>query len=309
MNYRANTGDLQAFLAVARERSFTRAAALLGVSQSALSHTVRAMERRLGVRLLERTTRSVSPTEAGQRLLHTVGPRMAEIEAELQALSIFRDRPAGTIRISAGEHVLQTVLWPFIDGFAARYPDIRIEVDVDNGLIDIVEKGYDAGVRLGEQVARDMIATRIAPDWRMAVVASPAYFANRETPVTPDDLTGHNCINLRLVTYGGFYAWEFEKAGRRLNVRVNGQLAFNSSSHVLAAAVSGHGIACIPEVGVLEHVEAGRLVQVLGDWMPTFEGYHLYYPSRQNSPAFQLFVDAIRYRGDRTPASRTSSRA
>lgn len=290
------TGDLQAFLAVARERSFTRAAAQLGVSQSALSHTIRAMEKRLGVRLLERTTRSVSTTEAGQRLLSRVGPRMDEIAAELDALSAFRDTPAGTIRINASEQALRNVLWPFIDGFAKTYPDIKIEVDVENGLIDIVEHGYDAGVRLGEQVAKDMIATRIGPDWRMAVVASPDYLEGRSIPQTPDDLTGHNCINLRLVTYGGFYSWEFEKDGRRLNVRVDGQLAFNGTHHIMAAALSGHGMACLPEEAIGEHVAAGRLVQVLKDWMPTFAGYHLYYPSRQHSPAFQLFVDAVRYR-------------
>lgn len=297
MNSRVDTGDLEAFLAVARERSFTRAAALLGVSQSALSHRIKLMEQRLGLRLLERTTRSVSPTEAGQRLLDTVAPRLDEIGAALEALSSFREKPAGTIRINSSDHALRTILWPFIDRFAAQYPDIKIEVDVENGLIDIVEHGYDAGVRLGEQVARDMVATRIAPDWRMAVVAAPSYFADRPKPKTPDDLTGHKCINLRLVTYGGFYAWEFEKHGRRLNVRVDGQLAFNGSTHVMAAALAGHGLACIPEESALAHIAAGRLVHVLADWMPVFEGYHLYYPSRHHAPAFQLFIDAIRYRG------------
>lgn len=297
MNKKADTSDLQAFIAVARERSFTRAAAQIGVSQSALSHTINAMEKRLGVRLLERTTRSVSLTEAGQRLLTTVAPRMDEIEEALEALMAFRDTPRGTIRISAGEHSLRTVLWPFVDQFASRYPDIKVEVDVENGLIDIVEHGYDAGVRLGEQVAKDMIATRIAPDWRMAVVGAPRYFEGRQRPNTPDDLTAHNCVNMRLVTYGGFYAWEFEKSGRRLNVRVDGQLAFNGSTHVLAAVLAGHGLGCVPEEMVLEHLQAGRLVQVLADWMPTFAGYHVYYPSRQHSPAFQLFVDEIRYRG------------
>jgi DNA-binding transcriptional LysR family regulator len=301
MKYRAETGDLQAFLAVARERSFTRAAALVGMSQSALSHKIRAMEERLGVRLLERTTRSVAPTEAGLRLMSRIGPRIDEIEAELEALSEFRDKPAGSIRISATQHALRTVLWPAIDAFVARYPDIKVEVDLENGLIDIVERGFDAGVRLGEQVAKDMIATRIGPDWRMAVVATPVYFASRKRPKTPDDLTGHNCINLRLVTYGGLYAWEFEKAGRRLNVRVEGQLAFNASSATLAAALSGHGLACIPEEMAREHLESGALVQVLKEWMPTFEGYHLYYPSRQHSAAFQLFVDAVRYREGRSP--------
>ncbi len=298
---KVETGDLQAFLAVARVRSFTRAAAQLGVSQSALSHTIRGMEKRLGIRLLERTTRSVSPTAAGRRLLNRAGPRMAEIEAELEALTAFRDTPAGTIRINASETALRSVLWPFIDGFARTYPDIKIEVDVENGLIDIVEHGYDAGVRFGEQVARDMIATRIAPDWRMAVVAAPAYFAGREVPQTPDDLTDHNCINLRLVTYGGFYAWEFEKDRRRLNVRVDGQLAFNANQHVLAAVLTGHGIACMPEEMVAEPIASGALVHLLKGWMPTFAGYHLYYPSREHSPAFQLFVQAIRYRGRIAP--------
>jgi DNA-binding transcriptional LysR family regulator len=296
MKARTGTADLHAFLAVARERSFTRAAAQLGVSQSALSHTIRSMEQRLGVRLLDRTTRSVSPTEAGQRLLAHVGPRMDEIEAELDALSAFRETPAGTIRINSSEQALRSVLWPVIDRFARTYPDIKVEVDVENGLIDIVEHGYDAGVRLGEQVARDMIATRIAPDWRMAVIGTPAYLATRGVPLTPDDLTGHNCINLRLVTYGGLYAWEFEKGGRRLNVRVDGQLAFNSSSQVLTAALAGHGLACVAEEAAAAYLESGAMVQVLADWMPTFAGYHLYYPSRQHAPAFQLFVDAIRYR-------------
>ncbi len=296
MNTKLATRDLQAFLAVAKRRSFTRAAASMGVSQSAVSHTIRQLEQRLGVRLLDRTTRSVSPTAAGQRLLDSVGPRMEEIAAELEALSAFRDTPAGTIRINAGEQALRSVLWPCIDRFARQYPDIKIEVDAENGLIDIVEHGYDAGVRLGEQVAKDMIATRIAPDWRMAVVAAPSYFANRAKPDNPDDLTDHGCINLRLVTYGGFYAWEFEKAGRRLNVRVEGQLAFNGSVHVLAAVLAGHGLACLPEQMVEDRVRTGELVHVLREWMPTIEGYHLYYPSRQHSAAFKLFVDAIRYR-------------
>jgi DNA-binding transcriptional LysR family regulator len=287
---------LVAFVAVAKDRSFTSAAARLGMSQSSLSRTIRTLEERLGVRLLARTTRSVTPTEAGKRLLANVGPRLDEIDAEIDALGAFRDAPAGTIRINSSEHALRTVLWPFIDRFAAQYPDIKVEVDVDNGLIDIVERGYDAGVRLGEQVAKDMIATRVAPDWRMAVVGSPAYFANRPVPRTPDDLTRHNCINLRLVTFGGFYAWEFEKDGRRLNVRVDGQLAFNGTVHVLAAALAGHGVGCLPEESVQEQLAAGTLVQVLADWMPTFEGYHLYYPNRQHSAAFQLFVDGIRYR-------------
>lgn len=293
---RENINDLTAFIAVARERSFTAAAAQLGMSQSSLSRTIRRLETRIGVRLLTRTTRSVTPTDAGQRLLANVGPRLAEIDAEIDALGAFRDRPAGTIRINSSDHALRTVLWPFIDRFAAQYPDIRIEVDAESGLIDIVERGYDAGVRLGEQVAGDMIATRIAPDWRMAVVAAPSYFERYPVPETPDDLTAHNCINLRLATYGGFYAWEFEQAGRRLNVRVDGQLAFSSTVPILAAARAGHGLGCVPEDAVLEDIGSGRLVQVLASWMPTFVGYHLYYPSRQHSAAFQLFVDGIRHR-------------
>jgi len=300
---KVDTGDLQAFLAVARARSFTRAAAQLGVSQSALSHTIRGMEKRLGIRLLERTTRSVSPTGAGQRLLLRAGPRMDEIEAEIVALTALRETPAGTIRINSSETALRAVLWPVISRFAKTYPDIKIEVDVENGLIDIVEHGCDAGVRLGEQVARDMIATRIAPDWRMAVVATPAYFETRSVPETPDDLTAHNCVNLRLVTYGRFYPWEFESDGRRLNVRVDGQLAFNDPQHVLAAVLDSHGIACLPEEMVAGPIASGALVRILDGWMPTFAGYHLYYPSRDHSPAFQLFVKAIRYKGPIAPGS------
>ncbi len=296
MNYGIDTRDLTAFLAVARERSFTRAAAMLGVSQSALSHTIRQMEARLGVRLLDRTTRSVAPTAAGRKLMDEVGPRLDAIAAAIEGLGSFRDSPTGNIRISAGEHAVRSVLWPKLDDFARRYPDIKVEVDAENGLIDIVEAGYDAGVRLGEQVARDMIATRIAPDWRMAVVARPDYFETHPVPTEPADLTGHRCINLKLITYGGFYAWEFEKHGRKVNARVEGQLAFNSSTYVLAACLAGHGLACVPEEMVLQHIAAGSLRQVLADWMPTFAGYHLYYPSRQHSAAFQHFVEAMRCR-------------
>ncbi|WEK05372.1 MAG: LysR family transcriptional regulator [Candidatus Devosia phytovorans] len=296
MNIEPIVADLPAFLTVARERSFTRAAAAMGISQSALSHRMKAMEQRLGLRLLDRTTRSVALTEAGKRLLDMAGPHLREIEHALQELNAFRTRPAGAIRINSSEHALRTVIWPFVARFARQYPDIRIELDADNGLIDIVERGYDAGVRLGEQVARDMIATRIAPDWRMAVVAAPAYLAANPAPATPDDLTAHNCINLRLITSGGFYPWEFEKSGRRLNVRVEGQLAFNSSLLGLEAAVAGLGLACVPEEAAEAHIAAGSLIQVLADWMPTFAGYHLYYPSRQHSAAFRLFVEGIRYR-------------
>ncbi|MEO7221998.1 MAG: LysR family transcriptional regulator [Devosia sp.] len=294
---RANSDDLQAFLAVARERSFTRAAAKLGVSQSALSHTIRRLETSLGLRLLARSTRSVSPTDAGQRLLDTVGPRFEEIDAELDALTALRDKPAGSIRLTAGDHAVPTVLWPWLDPFLKRYPDIRVEVSAENALTDIVAQRYDAGVRLGEQVAKDMIAVRIGPDWSMAIVAAPAYFTGRAAPRTPHDLTGHNCINLRLPSYGGYYAWEFEKAGQKLNVRVDGQLAFNATPPILAAALAGHGLACIPEDMAASHITAGQLKRVLKDWMPRFVGYHLYYPSRrQASPAFELLVEALRFR-------------
>lgn len=295
---RDNLNELTAFLAVAREESFTRAAAKLGVSQSALSHTVRALEERLGLRLLTRTTRSVSPTEAGERLARTVGPRLDEIETELTALSALREKPAGTIRITAGEHAADAILWPAIAGLLPDYPDIRIEIIVDYGLTDIVAERYDAGVRLGEQVARDMIAVRIGPDMRMAVVGSPAYFARRPKPRAPQDLTSHNCINLRLPTYGGLYAWEFEKAGRELKVRVEGQLVFNTAALRMNAVLAGLGLAYLPEDQVTTFLADGRLVRVLADWCAPFAGYHLYYPSRrQATPAFSLLVDALRYRG------------
>jgi DNA-binding transcriptional LysR family regulator len=297
---RQNLGDLVALLAIARERSFTKAAAQLGVSQSALSHTIRNLEERLGVRLLTRTTRSVAPTAAGERLLAGVGPRLDEIGGELAALMATRDKPAGTIRVTAGEHAVRSVLWPKLDGFLASYPDIRLEVNLESRLTDIVADRYDAGVRLGEQVAKDMVAVRIGPDWRMAIVGSPDYFSRRKMPRAPHELTGHNCINLRLPTYGGLYAWEFEKDGQKLNVRVDGQLTFNSSTPILAAALSGHGLACVPEEMAWPHVREGTLRRVLKDWCPAYVGYHLYYPSRrQNSPAFQIFVEALRYRHPR----------
>lgn len=295
---RDNLNELTAFLAVAREQSFTKAAAMLGVSQSALSHTVRALEERLGLRLLTRTTRSVSPTEAGERLARTVGPRLDEIEAELTALSALREKPAGTIRITAGEHAADSALWPAIARLLPDYPDIRIEIIIDYCLTDIVAERYDAGVRLGEQVARDMIAVRIGPDMRMAVVGSPAYFAARPKPRAPQDLTAHNCINLRLPTYGGLYAWEFEKAGRELKVRVEGQLVFNTAALRMNAVLAGLGLAYLPEEQVTAHLADGRLVRVLADWCAPFPGYHLYYPSRrQATPAFSLLVDALRFRG------------
>ena len=254
-----NVNDLLAFLAVARERSFTRAAAKLGVSQSALSHTIRGLEARLGLRLLTRTTRSVSPTEAGERLLRTVGPRFEEIEAELAALSELRDKPAGTIRITAGEHAAEAILWPALAKLLPDYPDIKVEIVIDYGLTDIVAERYDAGVRLGEQVAKDMIAVRIGPDMRMAVVGAPSYFARRPRPKTPQDLTAHDCINLRLPTYGGLYAWEFEKGGRELKVRVEGQLVFNNIALRLNAALAGFGLAYLPEDQVQAHLADGRL--------------------------------------------------
>jgi DNA-binding transcriptional LysR family regulator len=294
---RDNLSDLLAFLAVARERSFTKAAAKLGVSQSALSHTIRGLEANLGLRLLTRTTRSVSPTEAGERLLHTIGPRFEEIEAELAALTALREKPAGSIRITAGEHAANVILWPVLLKFLPRYPDIKVEITVDNGLTDIAAERYDAGVRLGEQVAKDMIAVRIGPDMRMAVVGAPSYFAQRSPPKTPRDLTDHNCINLRLPTYGGLYAWEFEQGDRELKVRVDGQLVFNDLTHRLNAALAGLGLTYLPEDVAQPHLASGHLKRVLEDWCPPFPGYHLYYPSRrQTSPAFSLLVDALRYR-------------
>ena len=293
-----NLNDLLGFLAVANERSFTRAAAKLGVSQSALSHTVRDLEERLGVRLLTRTTRSVAPTQAGERLLHTLGPRFEEIDAELAALSELRDKPAGTIRITASEYAVDALLWPKLAKFLAKYPDIKVELSVDSGLTDIVAQRFDAGVRSGEQVAKDMIAVRIGPDMRMAVVGAPSYFRKRPEPKKPQDLIGHACINLRLPTHGGLYAWEFEKGARELKVRVEGQLVFNGSYQMLNAALAGFGLAYVPEDLARPHLAKGRLKRVLEDWCPPFSGYHLYYPSRrQPTPAFALLVDALRHRG------------
>jgi DNA-binding transcriptional LysR family regulator len=293
---RENFNDLIAFVTVAREGSFTKAAAQLGVSQSALSHTIRALETRLGLRLLSRTTRSVSPTEAGERLMQTLAPRFEEIEAELAALSDFRDKPVGTLRITAAEHAASTVLWPKLATVLPDYPDIRVEVSIDYGLTDIAAERFDAGVRLGDQVAKDMIAVRIAPDLRMAVVASPAYLARKGSPQDVQALAAHDCLNLRLPTYGGLMAWEFVKDGHEVKARVEGQLTFNSSPHILRATLDGFGLAYLPEDMVTEHVAAGRLAKVLEDWCPTFPGYHLYYPSRrQKSRAFSVLVDALRH--------------
>jgi DNA-binding transcriptional LysR family regulator len=295
---RENLNDLAAFVAVAREGGFTRAAAKLGVSQSALSHNLKGLEARLGVRLLTRTTRSVSPTEAGERLLATLAPRFDEIDAELAALTEYRERPAGNVRIAAGEHAAETIVWLALARLLPEYPDVTAEVVVDNGLTNIVAERYDAGVRLGEMVDKDMVAVRIGPDLRMAAVAAPSYFEGRRKPRTPEDLTDHACVNLRLPTRGSLYAWEFEKGSRALNVRVEGPLVVNTGSMALKAALAGLGLAHIPEDRVRADLDAGRLVRVLADWCPPFPGYHLYYPSRrQPAPAFTLLVEALRYKG------------
>lgn len=294
---RTNVNDIIAFLAVARERSFTKAAAKLGVSQSALSHTVRGLEERLGLRLLTRTTRSVSPTEAGDRLLNSVGPRLDEIDEELAALTALRDKPAGTIRITASEHALQTVLWPTLQRILPDYPDIHVEIVSDSALRDIVADRLDAGIRLGESLDKDMIAVPISSDLRLVVVGSPAYFATHPRPETPQALTEHICINMRLQTYGGLYAWEFEKEGRSLRVRVEGQLTFNSTAAIQQACLAGFGLAYLMEDKVKEDIAAGRLITVLEDWSPSFAGYYLYYPSRrQPTPAFSVLIDALRRR-------------
>lgn len=295
-----NFNDLLAFVMVAREGSFTRAAAQLGVSQSALSYTIRGLEARLGLRLLTRTTRSVSPTEAGERLLLIAGPRFEEIEAELAALSELRDKPAGTIRITTAEHAADSILWPKLAPFLADYPDITVELNLDYGLTDIVAQRFDAGVRLGDQVEKDMVAVRIGPDMTISVVGAPSYFAQRPPPNTPQELAGHSCINLRLPTYDSLLAWEFERDGHALKAHVQGQWVFNTGTSILRAALSGFGLAYLPEDMVAPHVAAGRLVPVLQEWCPQFPGYHLYYPSRrQHSPAFKLVVDALRYRDER----------
>jgi len=290
--------QLAIFAAVAQERSFTRAAAKLGMSQPALSRAMRQLEERLGVRLLARTTCSVAPTEAGEHLLRVVAPRFEEIDSELGLLSEFRDKPAGKLRLTAGEHAAITILQPVLATLLPDNPDLSIEVIVDYGLTDIVAEGYDAGVRLGQQVAKDMIAMRIGPDMRMAVVGSPAYFARHPQPVIPRDLMQHNCINIRMPTYGGIFPWEFEKNGEELKVRVEGQLVFNNIAMRLGAALQGLCLAYMAEDLVQAHVAEGRLIRVLEDWCEPFSGYHLYYPSRrQSSPAFTLLRDALRYPG------------
>lgn len=289
--------DLNVFLTVAEERSFTRAAAKLGTSQSALSHTLRRLEARLGVRLLTRTTRSVAPTQAGERLLATLGPALDHVRAELEAISEFREKPAGTIRVTTSEHAAKSILWPTLERLLPDYPDIKVELNIDSGLTDIVTERFDAGVRLGEQVAKDMIAVPISPELRMAVVGAPSYFDTHPMPRAPQDLADHDCINLRFNTAGGLYAWELEQDGRELRVRVDGQLIFNNAAMVVTAARAGFGLACLLEDHVAAHVADGSLIRVLDDWCPPFAGYHLYYPSRrQNSPAFALLVEALRYR-------------
>lgn len=287
--------DLQAFLAIVRARSFTRAADQLGVSPSALSHSLRGLESRLGLRLLNRTTRSVAPTEAGERLLQRIGPSFDEIDHALQTLSALRDKPAGTVRITSGDHAADTILWPALVQLLPRYPDVHVEINVDYGLVDIVAERFDAGVRFGEQVEKDMVAVPIGPEMRMAVVGAPAYFATHPVPRKPDELTGHDCINLRLPTRGGLYAWEFEKRKRELKVHVDGQFACNNVYQALRAALAGFGLAYLPEDMARPHLDARRLQRVLADWCPPFAGYHLYYPHRrQPSPAFAVVVAALR---------------
>jgi DNA-binding transcriptional LysR family regulator len=293
---RNELGDLMALLFVVEEGSFTKAAARLGTSQSSLSLVIRRLEERLGVRLLMRTTRSLAPTPAGEQLISTLGPAFGSIQAQLDALDEFRDRPAGSFRITAGQHAIDTILWPKLTKFLAEYPDIKVELVAESALTDIVADRFDAGVRLGDQVEKDMIAVRIAPSARMIVVAHPSCFKDRPAPVAPQELTEHRCINIRLPTFGGFYAWEFSKDGKDVRVRVGGQVAFNGVPQVLNAALDGYGLAFVHEDVALPYIEQGRLVQVLGDWCPPFTGYHLYYPSRRHpSPAFTLLVDALRH--------------
>jgi DNA-binding transcriptional LysR family regulator len=295
---REDLSDLMAFLAVADEKSFTRAAAKLGTSQSALSHTVRRLEAHLGLRLLTRTTRSVAPTEAGERLIQTLRPAFDDIDQKLASLTELRDKPAGLVRLTTSSHAAETVLWPVLSHLLADYPDIKVEMTIDSMFTDIVAERYDAGVRLGESLAKDMIAVPIGPPLRMTVVGSPAYFAKREKPRTPHDLTDHNCINMRMLSMGGLYAWEFEKDGREIRVRVDGQLVLNDTRMIARAAIDGFGLAFLMDDHVRPHIVAGELVEVLGDWCEPFAGYHLYYPSRrQPTPAFSILVDALRYRG------------
>jgi DNA-binding transcriptional LysR family regulator len=286
--------DLAAFAAVVRAGSFTRAAAQMGVSQSALSQTVRALETRLDLKLLNRTTRSLSPTEAGERLYLTVGPRFSDIEAELAVLGEMRGKPAGTVRITASEHAVRSLVWPRLQPWLSKYPDIRVEISSDNRFTDIVAERFDIGVRLGGDVAKDMIAVRMAPDMRMAVVGSPTYFGRHARPRAPQDLTEHDCIGLRLPTHGGLMNWEFKRRGRKVQVQVTGRLVFNTSDFLVAAALTGQGLAWVPDDMAEEHVAAGRLLTVLDDWAAHYPGYHLYYASRRASPAVAMVVDTLR---------------
>lgn len=291
-----NFNELHIFLVVARERSFTRAAGKLGVSQSALSHAIKALEARLNLRLLTRTTRSVAPTEVGERILACLEPRLADLEQALETITQQNGRAAGNIRLSTGEHAARSVLWPRLKPFLREYPEINIELVVDNGFVDIVEGRFDAGIRLGERVDKDMVAVRIGPDMRMAIVGSPDYFSANAIPQTPHELQFHSCINMRLPTSGGIYHWEFEKDGKPLRVKVAGQLTFNSLPERLDAALSGFGLACVPEDMIQDAVQSGALIQVLQTWCPLFPGYYLYYPSRkQHPPAFALLIDTLRY--------------
>lgn len=290
--------DLNAFLTVAEEGSFTRAAAKLGTSQSSLSHTIRRLETQLGVRLLTRTTRSVAPTEAGERLLATLRPALESIGQQLISLNELREKPAGTIRITTSEHAVETILWPALEKLLPDYPEIHVELSIDSSLTDIVTERFDAGVRLGEALAKDMVAVRIGPELRMVVVGSPAYFESRPIPQTPHDLAEHQCINLRMLSSGGLYAWELEKDGREVRVRVDGQLTFNNINAIICAATAGFGLGFVMEDRVRQHLADGRLVSVLEEWCPAFPGYHLYYPSRrQPSAAFAVLVEALRHRG------------
>lgn len=292
---RENYNELIAFIAVARECNFTKAAAHLGITQSALSHTVKSLEKRLGIRLLSRTTRNVSLTEAGERLLTRISPKFDEIDSEISMLSELRDKPAGSIRISASDHAIDTVLWPKLNDVIKEYPDIKLELYVDYGFTDIVEQRFDAGVRFGEAISNDMIAIQIGRDLSMAAVATPEYFASHPKPIVPNDLLQHNCINLRFPTYGGLYTWEFEKGDQKLNVNVEGQLIFNSVNQILQACLSGHGIAFLPEDIFESYCNKGQLIRVLQDWCPLFSGYHLYYPHRmRSSPAFDVIVNALK---------------
>lgn len=293
---RRNLNDLLSFVTVAREGSFTRAAALLGVTQSALSQAISGLEAKLEIRLLTRTTRSVSPTVAGERLLQAIGHRFDEIEAELDVLTEMRDKPAGTVRITCGDHIVRTTLLPKIAPLLNEFPDIKVEFDVNYGFRDIVADRFDAGVRLGDTIDKDMIAVAIGPKLRMAAVASPEYFAKNPAPKTPRDLVAHRCINIRFPTHGGLYVWEFERRGEQLNVRVDGQIVLNSTPHIVLAALEGLGIAFLPEEEFAPHIEEGRLVRILQDWCAPFEGYYLYYPSRrQPSPAFSRVVEVLRF--------------